>query len=143
MDVKALQCSELDGVQIPLVNQFYKQVYKKGLANKSEQVFVIKTTQIVCAARLKKVNNDKLLTGVACHPDYRHQGLASQLIQYILELQTEVIYCFPYPHLQDFYHQLGFQLLPLEQLPTKLAAQYSRYNSRKPLLSMCRDFRCA
>ncbi|WP_409440184.1 GNAT family N-acetyltransferase [Psychromonas sp. GE-S-Ul-11] len=136
MDVKTLQCGELDKLQIPLVNQFYKQVYKKGAANKSERVFVLKTNQIICAARLKEVDGNKLLTGVACDPAYRHQGLASQLIQYILRLQTETVYCFPYPHLQRFYQQLGFQLLSAELLPTKLAEQYSRYNNRTPLLSM-------
>ncbi|RBW46868.1 hypothetical protein DS885_05800 [Psychromonas sp. B3M02] len=136
MDVKAFQCSQLDKLQIPLVNQFYKQVYKKGVANKSEQVFVVKAKQIVCAARLKAVDDNLLLTGVACDPTYRQQGLASQLIRYVLSLQTETVYCFPYPHLQGFYQQLGFQLLPAEQLPITLAEQYARYNNRHPLLSM-------
>ena len=136
MDVKTFQCSQLDKLQIPLVNQFYKQVYKKGLANKSEQVFVVKAKQIVCAARLKAVDGSLLLTAVACDPAYRQQGLASQLIWYILSMQTESVYCFPYPHLKGFYQQLGFQLLAADQLPAKLAEQYARYNNRSPLLSM-------
>lgn len=136
MDINSLQCSQLQKEHIPLVNQFYKQVYKKGLANKSEQVFVLKTTQILCAARLKEVQGSLLLTGVACLEEHRKQGLASLLITHLLTTQQQCIYCFPYPHLQTFYQKLGFTLYPPEQLPEKLGIQYQRYNSRKTLLCM-------
>ena len=136
MDIDTLQCVQLNKQQVPLVNQFYKQVYKKGLANKSEQIFVLRDKQIVCAARLKEVGGSQLLTGVACDPIYRHQGLASRLIECILKQTIDTIYCFPYPHLQIFYQQLGFQLLPIEELPNILAEQYRRYNQHKSLLCM-------
>ena len=136
MDLNSLQFSQLQKEHIPLVNQFYKQVYKKGLANKSEQVFVLKTNQILCAARLKEVQGSLLLTGVACLEEYRKQGLASLLITHLLTTQQQCIYCFPYPHLQTFYQKLGFTLYPPEQLPEKLGLQYQRYNSRKALLCM-------
>ncbi|MEL0657673.1 GNAT family N-acetyltransferase [Psychromonas arctica] len=136
MDLNSLQFSQLQKEHIPLVNQFYKQVYKKGLANKSEQVFVLKTTQILCAARLKEVQGSLLLTGVACLEEHRKQGLASLLITHLLTTQQQNIYCFPYPHLQVFYKNLGFTLYEPAQLPEKLGVKYQRYNSRKPLLCM-------
>ncbi|MEJ6078438.1 GNAT family N-acetyltransferase [Vibrio sp. 1-Bac 57] len=136
MDLNSLQFCQLQKHQIPLVNQFYKQVYKKGLANKSEQVFVIKNQQILCAARLKTVQGATLLTGVACLPALRGQGLTSNLLTQLLSAQMQTIYCFPYPHLQIFYQRLGFQTLDVSTLPEKLGIQYQRYNSRKPLLCM-------
>ena len=136
MDLNSLQFSQLQKEHIPLVNQFYKQVYKKGLANKSEQVFVLKTNQILCAARLKEVQGSFLLTGVACLDEYRKQGLASLLITHLLTTQKQCIYCFPYPHLQGFYQKLGFILYPPGQLPEQLGILYLRYNSRKALLCM-------
>ena len=138
MDLSSLQFSQLQKHHIPLVNQFYKQVYKKGLANKSEQVFVLKNQEILCAARLKEVQGELLLTGVACNEALRGQGLASTLISQLLLSQVHTIYCFPYPHLQTFYQRLGFTLFAADELPEKLGIQYQRYNSRKPLLCMSR-----
>ena len=127
---------QLEKQQTPLVNQFYKRVYKKGMANKSDQVFVLKDQEIKCAARLKEIQGSLLLTGVACTPESRGKGLASFLISNILNLRTQAIYCFPYPHLEIFYQQLGFTCCEPEQLPEALNARYQGYNSRKPLLCM-------
>ncbi|TEW53867.1 N-acetyltransferase [Psychromonas sp. RZ22] len=136
MDLNSLQFEQLQKQQTPLVNQFYKRVYKKGVANKNDHVFILKNQQILCAARLKEVQGELLLTGVACAPDVRGKGIASLLIKKILHLQTQAIYCFPYPHLQSFYQQLGFELYSPEQLPERLNMRYQGYNSHKPLLCM-------
>jgi len=136
MDINSLQFSQLPAQQIPLVNQFYKQIYKKGLANKSEQVFILKEKKILCAARLKLIQGSLLLTGVACDPEYRNRGLASLLINNMLEKQQQTIFCFPYPHLQSFYEKRGFQLITEDLLPQPLTLRYQRYNSHKPLLCM-------
>jgi len=132
----ALLFCQLEKHQIPLVNQFYKQTYKKGQANKSEQVFVAKDSAIKCAARLKSVDGALLLTGVACAEESRRQGIAHSLVTHILRLQTQDIYCFPYPHLHAFYQQTGFIDCTPEQLPEGLQTKYQRYHNRKPLLCM-------
>lgn len=136
MDLSTLQFIQISKHQLPLVNQFYKQVYKKGRANKSEQIFVLKKTKIYSAARIKKVQEASLLTGVACMPEWRGQGVASLLIRSLLRQQAAPLYCFPYPHLQNFYLKLGFCLYDAEQLPTGLREKYQRYNNRKALLCM-------
>ena len=127
---------QLEKQQTPLANQFYKRVYKKGVASKSDQVFVLKDQEIRCAARLKEEQGKLLLTGVACAIDFRGKGLASLLITKILSRQTQDIYCFPYPHLKNFYQHLGFIFCEPEQLPEALNIKYQRYNSRKPLICM-------
>ncbi|TEW52781.1 GNAT family N-acetyltransferase [Psychromonas algicola] len=136
MIANSLLFCQLEKQQTPLVNQFYKRVYKKGMANKSDQVFVLKDQEIRCAARLKAIQGALLLTGVACAIEYRGKGLASLLINNILNLQTQDIYCFPYPHLETFYQHLGFTCCEPEQLPEILNAKYQGYNSRKLLLCM-------
>lgn len=136
MDPSSLQFINLAKADIKLVNHFYKQTYKKGMAKKNDQIFVLKGQEILCAARIKNVAGAQLLTGVTCAEHVRQQGLASYLIKQVLKQQTEILYCFPYPHLANFYQTLGFLLITPEQLPEELALAYTKYNQRKPLLIM-------
>ena len=125
----------LEKVKYPLVNQFYKLHYKKGIASKDEAVFILKSaTEIICSAKLKSIENDQLLTGVACAPVYQHQGYGSLLIKKLLALQTQPIYCFPYPHLAHFYQRLGFTLLTKEEAPQHIQKRYSYYQHQHLLL---------
>jgi len=136
MTLNSLQFIELPKQQFPLVNRFYKQVYKQSVANKAEQVFVLKAPHIICAARIKTVQSYLFLTGVACDTCYRGQGLASLLISRLLTLQTQPIYCFPYSHLQKLYQQQGFTEINPTLLPALLGVQYQRYSQQKTLLCM-------
>jgi len=126
----------LDKLAYPLVNQFYKQVYKKGLAKKNESVFVLKDRTIVCSAKLKTVGEQLLLTGVASTPVVRGRGYASYLIKKILAQQSTSIYCFPYKHLLTFYQQLGFIPVPTGKVPEEINKQFASYNRKQTLLLM-------
>lgn len=131
------QFIELEKIKFPLVNQFYKRVYKKGVASKNEAVFILKAQQqIICSAKIKNVDQQQLLTGVACDPDYQHQGYASQLVSQLLKQQKQPIYCFPYPHLAHFYLQLGFKHLAQEDAPEGIQQRFCHYVERQPLLLM-------
>lgn len=136
MDIKSLLFLQLSKQAIPLANQFYKQVYKKGSSKRNDHVFVLRSTQIICAARLKEIKGCLLLTGVACANQYRQLGLASLLIDKLLQMQKTTVYCFPYIHLQHFYEKRGFKLIDAGLLPVQLGLQYQRYNNRQPLLCM-------
>ena len=128
---------ELEKVKYPLVNQFYKRVYKKGIAGKNEAVFILKNEQqIICSAKLKSIEQELLLTGVACDSHYQHQGYASLLVTKLLQIQEQSIYCFPYPHLKGFYQQLGFTLLTLEEAPKPIQQRFTRYLQHRELLLM-------
>jgi len=129
--------SELEKLKYPLVNQFYKRVYKKGIAGKNESVFVLRSEQeIICSAKLKSIDNHLVLTGVACDPFYQHQGYASQLIKQLLAQKQQPIYCFPYAHLEHFYLCLGFVFLPLEEAPEEIQIRFTRYQQHRNLLLM-------
>jgi len=127
----------LEKVKYPLVNQFYKRVYKKGIAGKNEAVFVFKHQQhIICSAKLKSIETSLLLTGVACDEDYQHQGYASQLIKQLIATQQQAIFCFPYAHLEAFYQRLGFIHLAVEMAPENIQQRFLRYQQHRKLLLM-------
>ena len=130
---------ELQPIQFPLANSFYKRIYKKGMAHKNERVFVIKENDIICAGKLKQLDGHLLLTGIACDPNYRHQGYGSQLIKHIQALQHS-LYCFPYPHLHDFYSKLGFIQANPDTVPTIIHQKFTAYTKNRTLLLMvCND----
>ncbi|MCW8996810.1 MAG: GNAT family N-acetyltransferase [Psychromonas sp.] len=131
-----LQFIKLERVKFPLVNQFYKRVYKKGQARKAEAVFILKNTEIICAAKLKGVDGQLLLSGVACEPKQRGQGYASLLIKKVLLLQKQPVYCFPYTHLLHFYTQLGFIEIDLESVPDIISKKFNAYSKNRKLLLM-------
>ena len=128
---------ELEKIKYPLVNQFYKRVYKKGLADKSETVFILKNNQaIICSAKLKPLTGDLLLTGVACDEQYQHQGHATRLVEALLKTQNQPIYCFPYPYLEGFYLRLGFTHLALDKTPDNIQKRFLDYQKHRQLLLM-------
>jgi N-acetylglutamate synthase-like GNAT family acetyltransferase len=132
-----IQFIALDKLQYPLVNQFYKKIYKKGIANRDESVFVLKEKTIICSAKLKTLGDQLLLTGVASAPEVRGRGYASYLIKKILAQQSRSLYCFPYKHLAAFYLQLGFVPIQAEAAPEIINKLFARYNHKKTLLLMC------
>ena len=127
----------LEKLSYPLVNQFYKQVYKKGVASKDEAVFVLKDKSIICSAKLKAVDGQLLLTGVASAAQIRGLGYASQLIKKILRQQNQPVYCFPYKHLETFYLRLGFVPVQAQAVPQVINELFTGYNRKQTLLLMC------
>lgn len=127
------QFLKLDKVKYPLVNQFYKRVYKKGMASKGDSVFVLQDTDIICSAKLKQLDTYLILTGVACDPQYRGKGYATHLLTKLLSLHTETIYCFPYRYLSGFYEQLGFIEVSSNEVPLIISERFNKYNPKNTL----------
>jgi N-acetylglutamate synthase-like GNAT family acetyltransferase len=128
---------ELEKMKYPLANQFYKRVYKKGIAGKNESVFILKKNQqIICSAKLKPLEGHLLLTGVACDPEHQQQGFASMLVKTLLKKQNQSVYCFPYAHLEAFYLRLGFTFLAPEHAPEIVYQRFLRYTQQRSLLLM-------
>lgn len=131
-----LQFIELEKIKLPLVNQFYKRVYKKGVANKTDACFILQGKTIICAAKVKMLDKHKLLTAVACDPRHRGQGYASQLIAQILHLQQHPIYCFSAPYLRIFYLRLGFSECDIQTTPEIIRQKFNLYSQNRSLLLM-------
>ena len=131
-----LQFIELEKIKLPLVNQFYKRVYKKGVANKTDACFALQGKEIICAAKLKMLDEHKLLTAVACDPIHRGQGYGSQLVAQILRLQQQPIYCFLSPYLRSFYIRLGFSECDMQTVPEIIKQKFNLYSKNRSLLLM-------
>ena len=131
-----IQFIELEKTKFPLLNQFYKRVYKKGVACKDERVFILKEKEIVCSGKLKTLDKQLLLTGIACAPEFRGQGYASLLIKKILFLQAQPVYCFPYAYLQPFYSRLGFVETGSQTVPDIISQKFYAYSKNRDLLLM-------
>jgi N-acetylglutamate synthase-like GNAT family acetyltransferase len=127
------QFIELETIKHPLVNRFYKRVYKKGLARKDERVFVLQDKALICSAKLKQLDQQQLLTGVACAPEYRGKGYASLLIKKMMLEQKQPVYCFPYAHLLPFYTRLGFICADVRSVPEIIRARFSAYSKNRDL----------
>ncbi len=98
----------------PLVNKFYKQYGGRGKAKSNEQVWVAKTSEIVAACRLVRLDESELLCGVLVCPDMRGQGIARQLIVTLCQHKTQ-LYTFAYSHLKSWYQSMGFEHIFVEQ----------------------------
>ena len=136
MQNSQIQFIELEKIKYPLINQFYKQFYKKGSASKDEAVFILKRQTILCSVKLKTLEQALLLTGVATATNERGKGYASLLISKLIQQCSTPIYCFPYLHLENFYQQLGFKQLAIEQAPESISKQFKLYNTKQTLLLM-------
>lgn len=136
MQPSDLQFIELEKAQLPLLNQFYKRVYKKGRASKDERLFILKEKEIICGGKVKTLDKQHLLTGVACAPELRGQGYASRLIEKILLLQEQPLYCFPYAHLQPFYARIGFVDADRQRTPDIIKQKFHSYSKNRELLLM-------
>lgn len=75
------------------------------------------------------------LRGLFIQPAYRHQGLASQLLQQALT-QHPNCSAFAMPHLNDFYQQQGFKAVSPTNLCDELQMLFTTYQRQKPTLGV-------
>ncbi len=122
----------------PLTKKFYQAHYPSGKPNKSDPIWLLKSSHILCAYRLKQFGKYQLLTAMVTIPSYRKQGIASQLLQRTQEaLNHTPTYCFAFEHLNVFYRTNGFETIDKSILPCELLARFNRYTlSGKRLIPM-------
>ena len=85
---------------------------------------------IIAVARLSPIIQQYwLLTGVHVGNTYRGQGTASQLIKQLVAPPNQV-YTFALSSLRDFYRQLGFIEIAINNLPCELAQRFNAYQQQ-------------
>lgn len=129
----------LESIKIPLIKPIYKAFYPSAKPKKNEQIVVgYHQQKIICIVRFRPIENFMLLTGMLVIPDYRQQGIASQLLAFCqAHYLSENSFCFAYQHLESLYQSAGFSLVEIEQLPNSLQQLFVRYTSSgKKLLPM-------
>ena len=69
-----------------------------------------------------------VLRGMRIAEPARRQGLGTRILQAIAEwLQDRECYCVPYPHLVEFYGQIGFAVIESAAAPAFLAERLAEY----------------
>ncbi|NRA53522.1 MAG: GNAT family N-acetyltransferase [Gammaproteobacteria bacterium] len=131
---------QLPAIKLPLANKFYRQVGARAKASGGDMVWVARdnstaksatsTAVIIAVARLAPiVNKYHLLTGVYVDDNYRQQGIASQLIEALVNQQSPC-YTFALNHLELFYLRLGFEPIADDNLPCELAQRFRAYQQQ-------------
>jgi N-acetylglutamate synthase-like GNAT family acetyltransferase len=132
----ALQLSfeQLDDIQLPLVNKFYKSCRYSAKAGRGDHVFVVRSVShgsqtIVAAVRLQlKASGFFFLRSMCVDPNYRRQGVGHYLLQQLTPfLLGKKCYCYPFTHLQSFYALVGFELIDQKNSPAFMTDPLQRY----------------
>ena len=78
--------------------------------------------QVIASGQIKPHHDgSRELASIATHPDWRGQGIASTIIQRLLEETPRPIYLITAAHNRDFYPRFGFRILDLPEMPPELA----------------------
>ncbi|BBN82460.1 hypothetical protein PA25_24450 [Pseudoalteromonas sp. A25] len=130
-----MQTLQLDAISTPLINKFYKHHRGRGRANKQDQNWVVKDSEIVAACRVQNIQGILLLSSVLVASEHRGRGIARMLLTQVIAQQTCTVYTFAYRHLSSFYQQLGFYECVL---PMQLQPYFDSYVAQKrDLVAMC------
>lgn len=128
------------------IKHFLKR-HKENSASRNDLIYTVHyQTKLIGLARLiyirDTVKPQYWLRGLFIEADFRQQGLATQLLDFMTtDLKTRhnnfTILAFPYRHLKQFYKQNGFNEIDLNHLPTSLQNSYQNaLNQGKTWLSM-------
>ncbi|MRI34856.1 hypothetical protein EOPP23_17910 [Endozoicomonas sp. OPT23] len=122
---------ELDSVQFPLANRFFKANGHKGKARSDERVLILRDNgNIVAALRACPKKQGYLLRSVWVAINRRGEGLGSLLTEKALKRLNSDCWCYPYPHLQSFYENTGFSLQETDQVPEDIAVPFENYRNK-------------
>lgn len=115
-------------VSLKEINDLYKASHDISRAGPKDVLFGLKAgSRLVSALRLLDYDQAWLLRSVCTHPDWRHQGYATQLLTELNNHDsppdpvTGDIIIFPLPHLETLYQNQGYCFLAEQQLNPALA----------------------
>jgi len=116
------------------LNRFYKENKDKARAKPSDLMFVAhdEEEQVRAALRLLPYQGFLFLRSVLTQAEYRGQGLASELIEFVIQQQANSgvnlpIYTLPTPLAAPLYIRLGFKPIDRDEIPSELLASYRRF----------------
>ncbi|SDJ89640.1 Acetyltransferase (GNAT) domain-containing protein [Ferrimonas sediminum] len=135
MSCPDLICQPLEVMALPLVDRFYRQHGGKDRCRRHDRVWVARRQgRMVAVARRVPLESHWVLRGLLVDDTERRQGVATELLQCLLEECDEPLWCFALSHLKPLYVSLGFQCLDTaaEPLPKAVAGALAAYRRSQP-----------
>lgn len=128
---------------LPLVKRFFHSQGMRSQAAKADEVVIARDKQsanhaIIGALRLCPINDHWLLRSMSVQQAYQRKGIGLYMLEQIkASLRDKQCYCFPYPHLESFYRQAGFQIIDATEASDEIQQLYRQYlDSGKDILIM-------
>lgn len=118
------------------VKHFHKS-HQRSQPLRDDAVWIIADGETwLGVARFVPLHNHQAwwLRGLFIQPSYRHQGLASRLLQQALT-QHPNCSAFAMPHLDAFYQLQGFKAVSPANLADELQTRFTTYQRQKPTLN--------
>jgi GNAT superfamily N-acetyltransferase len=114
--------------------------YRGGLTPADSVFMAFQGDTLIGLVRMVPEASTIVLRGMHIHPDYRRQGIGTQLLQSaMMWLGKQECYCLPYPHLVEFYSQANFHECAPHEIPSFLEERMTEYLKRgTQVLVMCR-----
>lgn len=82
--------------------------------------------EMIAAVRLLRYQDFHLVRSLLVHPQWRRQGIGAGLMQCLMSDISGRLIAIPTPVARNLYQQLGFQPLPMDQIPAQLLNSYRR-----------------
>jgi len=124
MSQSHIHCRIADHIEL---NRFYKDLKDGARARQDDLMYAaIVDNEIIATVRILPYDNFFLIRSLLVHPHRRRQGIAYQLMQFVLKNIKGQLIAIPTPMAQKLYNQLGFSQLPNDQIPAQLITSYRR-----------------
>ena len=114
------------------VNDFYKTRNYVGADSGDIVMAAIDQGNIVGAVRLCTENGVLVLRGMQIADNWQRQGVGTAMLRKLDEsIGERECFGIPYPHLEKFYGQIGFQFIDIADAPAHLQARIQEYREKK------------
>jgi len=137
--MKIVEASENLKTQI---NTFYKSVGYHSDWSSTERAFCsLINNEVIGAVKVESRHGVSILRGMYLAEPIRNKGYGSKFIQFIEPILNKTTsFCMPFTHLEQFYAQVGFKKIQMQQLPLFLQKRFASYESDGyKIIAMQRD----
>ena len=124
------------------INAFYKDVGYHSNWSPTERAFCsLINNEVVGAVKVENIHSVSILRGMYLTEQIRNKGYGSKFIQFIEPILNKTTsFCIPFAHLEQFYAQIGFKKIKMQQLPLFLQKRFVTYESNgHTIIAMQRD----
>lgn len=126
-----------------IVDAHYAQFGSRGRARPSDMFFLaMDRDQLVGCVRYSVEEETPMLRTMMIAEVHRRQGIGLRLLKefarHLEQNNIHNVFCLPYPHLENFYGQIGFQRVGLNETPMFLQQRMAEHQNGNRTICMRR-----